>query len=48
MIPLTKLLTMFCRPNPMPTLSAPATIAMFCSSTPGSPSATRKPNAISR
>ena len=34
MMPETKLLTMFCRPNPMPTDSAPATMAMLVKLTP--------------
>jgi hypothetical protein len=45
--PLTKLLTTFCRPKPMPTPSAPATMAKFCSSTPITPSATSTPSVIS-
>ena len=41
--PETKLLTIFCRPNPMPTPRAPNTMASCPSATPAADSAIKKP-----
>ena len=43
-MPETKLLKMFCNPNPTPTLNAPARIVIFVRSIPSAPKGDEEPN----